>query len=124
MNSEAVNLIFGTESDGSGFLRFGVLPGFNLRFGFYLAKRQVSASRKLAGWCTRRAFRAYVQRLSVFVKQFLQRKNRHFSPYELQYKIKLLRKEFRLAQNVIRGRFSDQFVPMSYNIEGKIEKSG
>ena len=26
MNSEAVNLIFGTESDGSGFLRFGVFP--------------------------------------------------------------------------------------------------
>jgi len=27
-------------------------------------------------------------------------------------------------KTVIRGRFSDQFVPMSYNIEGKIEKSG
>ena len=67
MNSEAVNLIFGTESGGSGFLRFGVLPGFNLRFEFYLAKRPVSASRKLAGWCTKAAFGAYVQRLSVFV---------------------------------------------------------
>ncbi|MBR4825814.1 MAG: hypothetical protein IKZ86_13545 [Spirochaetaceae bacterium] len=50
-----------------------------------------------------RAFGAGVQRLSVFVKQFLQRKNRHFSPYELQYKIKLLRKEFRLAQNLKDG---------------------
>ena len=69
MNSEAVNLIFGTESGGSGFLRFGVLPGFNLPFGFYLAKRQVSASRKLAGWCTRRAFVAYVHTLSVFALQ-------------------------------------------------------
>ena len=69
MNSEAVNLIFGTESGGSGFLRFGVLPRFNLRFEFYLAKRPVSASRKLAGWYTRRAFVAYVHTLSVLALQ-------------------------------------------------------
>ena len=32
--------------------------------------------------------------------------------------------KIKTIQRVIRGRFSDQFVPMSYNIEGKIEKSG